>query len=203
MDGSSRAALHADTARERILASASALFGERGFDGVSVQDIAHASGTSTSLIYYHFADKRALFETAVLEAADLMESVARVALSGPADPVERLIAFARAYSDLLGSHPDTMRVLIISVANLNSTLPGEVIERAVAIVDAIAATIAEGIASGRFRAVDARAAATALFAMVNAPVTAHAMAVASPPETITHEDIGQQMVDLFLRGVLT
>ncbi|MDI6711955.1 MAG: TetR family transcriptional regulator [Anaerosomatales bacterium] len=191
-----------DTARDRILASASPLFAERGFDAVSVADIAHASGTSTSLIYYHFADKQTLFETAVLEAADLMESVASEALSASGSPAERLVSFARAYSSLLGSHPDTMRVLILSVANLQGRLPNEVLDRASAIVGALAATIEEGIAEGLFRPVDPRAAATALFAMTNAPVTAQALAVSSPPVTASYEDLGERMAELFLRGIL-
>ncbi|GAV32273.1 transcriptional regulator [Coriobacteriaceae bacterium EMTCatB1] len=190
-----------DTARDRILASASALFARRGFDAVSVADIAQASGTSTSLIYYHFADKQALFETAVLEAADLMESVASAALAQPGEPAERLVAFARAYSELLGSHPDTMRVLILSVASLEGRLPQQVLERASAIVDAIAETIAEGIASGVFRAVDPKPAAAALFAMTNAPVTARALAVADGLAETSHADLGERMADLFLRGI--
>lgn len=191
-----------DTARDRILAAASALFAERGFDAVSVADIAHASGTSTSLIYYHFADKQALFETAVLEAADLMESVASAALSASGSPAERLVAFARAYSGLLGSHPDTMRVLILSVANLHGRLPREVLERASAIVAGIAATIEEGVTAGLFRPVEPRAAAAALFAMTNAPVTAQALAVSETPLVAPYEDLGERMAELFLRGIL-
>ena len=48
------------TARERIVETAGSMFAERGFDGVSVADIAAASGISTGLIYYHFKDKQAL-----------------------------------------------------------------------------------------------------------------------------------------------
>lgn len=191
-----------DTSRDRILAAASALFAERGFDAVSVADIAHASGTSTSLIYYHFTDKQTLFETAVLEAADLMESVASAALSAPGGPAERLVSFARAYSGLLGSHPDTMRVLILSVASLQGRLPREVLERASAIVAALAATIEAGVAAGLFRPVDPRAAATALFAMTNAPVTAQALAVSETPVAASYEDLGERMAELFLRGIL-
>lgn len=190
-----------DTSRDRILAAASALFAERGFDAVSVADIAHASGTSTSLIYYHFTDKQTLFETAVLEAADLMESVASAALAAPGGPADRLISFARAYSGLLGSHPDTMRVLILSVASLQGRLPHEVLERASAIVAALAA-IEEGVAAGLFRPVDPRAAATALFAMTNAPVTAQALAVSETPVAASYEDLGERMAELFLRGIL-
>ncbi|MCL4078448.1 TetR/AcrR family transcriptional regulator [Coriobacteriia bacterium Es71-Z0120] len=190
-----------DSARDRILASAGALFGQRGFDAVSVADIAQASGTSTSLIYYHFADKQSLFETAVLEAADLMEAVASDALAEPGSPAERLIAFARAYSELLGSHPDTMRVLILSVASLEGRLPQQVLERASAIVDALASAIADGIAAGAFRPVDPRQAAAAFFAMTNAPITARALSVVGGFAESLPADVGERMADLFLRGI--
>ncbi len=190
-----------DTARQRILASACALFAARGFDAVSVADIAQASGTSTSLIYYHFADKQTLFETTVRVAADLLESVASEALASPGGPAERLIAFARSYSELLGSHPDTMRVLISSVASVHGPLPREVLDRAADIVGALAAIIEEGVARGIFRPVDARAAALALFAMTNAPVTAQALAVSTASALGDPKRTGERMADLFLRGI--
>ena len=54
--------------RDRILESAAALFAERGFAAVSVQDIADGAGTHKTTVLYHFETKDALHE-AVLDAA--------------------------------------------------------------------------------------------------------------------------------------
>lgn len=47
--------------RDRVLGHARDLFVERGFDGVSMQQIAAAAGLTKAAIYYHFRDKEDLF----------------------------------------------------------------------------------------------------------------------------------------------
>jgi AcrR family transcriptional regulator len=49
---------HDSDGRTRILNSASILFAERGFRGVSISDVADAAGLVKSSIYHHFANKR-------------------------------------------------------------------------------------------------------------------------------------------------
>jgi len=45
----------------RILAAADELFGEIGYDGVSVRDIAERAGVNKALVFYHFGSKDELF----------------------------------------------------------------------------------------------------------------------------------------------
>ncbi len=47
-------------AQKLILRAASRIFGERGFDGASVQNVADEAGVSKSLIHYHFHTKEKL-----------------------------------------------------------------------------------------------------------------------------------------------
>jgi AcrR family transcriptional regulator len=47
--------------RERILLAAFRMFAERGFSGVSMQQIAVASGITKATLYHHFHDKEDLF----------------------------------------------------------------------------------------------------------------------------------------------
>ena len=50
------------TTREKIVEEALELFSQRGYDGVSVRDIARAVGIRESSLYNHFANKRAIFD---------------------------------------------------------------------------------------------------------------------------------------------
>lgn len=50
------------TTKERIVETALELFSQRGFDGVSVRDIARAVGIRESSLYNHFANKQAIFD---------------------------------------------------------------------------------------------------------------------------------------------
>ncbi len=47
--------------RQRILREATRQFVERGFDGVSIRDLAEACQVTNAALYYHFPDKEHLF----------------------------------------------------------------------------------------------------------------------------------------------
>jgi len=58
--------------RERIVAAASTLFREQGFDGVSVSDLSKAAGFTHGGFYNHFRSKEALAVEAVDSAFKIM-----------------------------------------------------------------------------------------------------------------------------------
>ena len=61
--------------RERVVETASALFRERGFDGVAVVDLMRAAGFTHGGFYNHFATKEALAAEALTRAFDDMAAV--------------------------------------------------------------------------------------------------------------------------------
>jgi AcrR family transcriptional regulator len=96
-----------------ILASARALFGARGFDATSIDDIAEGAGVAKGAVYHHFDSKEAIF-TRVLEGVQLAilnTSVApediqqRDLADQMADGVERYL--------LAASAPQVRQILLI------------------------------------------------------------------------------------------
>lgn len=83
----------APEARSRILEAAGALFADKGFEAVAVADIAAGAGVSTGLVYYHFTDKRHLYESVVGEGLHLLEEVAVQTFGGAGAPAARLASF--------------------------------------------------------------------------------------------------------------
>jgi AcrR family transcriptional regulator len=79
--------------REQIVREAGRLFHERGFGGVTLQDIAGAAGITVPALYRHFPDKQAIL-LAVLEPPGrvLWQPIVRVDGDSPMDAVERFIA---------------------------------------------------------------------------------------------------------------
>ncbi len=59
--------------RKKILAKALELFSQRGYDAVSVGDIAAAVGVKAPSLYNHFSGKRAIFDAIVELAAEQYE----------------------------------------------------------------------------------------------------------------------------------
>jgi TetR/AcrR family transcriptional regulator len=55
-----------ESVRESLLAAARRLFAEKGFDGVSVKDLANATGHNAALVNYYFKSKEGLYRECVM-----------------------------------------------------------------------------------------------------------------------------------------
>ncbi|MFC7755444.1 TetR/AcrR family transcriptional regulator [Tsukamurella soli] len=69
--------------RRQLIAIAAALFTERGYEHVSVADIARGAGVTGPSVYRHFADKQAILAAAMAAAVDEMEAVTDAVLARP------------------------------------------------------------------------------------------------------------------------
>ena len=58
------------SALTRILGQAEVLFAERGFDGVSINEVALAAGVCKANVFHHFATKQELYERVLAHACD-------------------------------------------------------------------------------------------------------------------------------------
>jgi AcrR family transcriptional regulator len=68
---------------EQIVAVASRVFGETGFAGTAVADVADAAGISKPLIYNYFGSKEGLYAACVRRAAEVLTAeIQRTAASG-------------------------------------------------------------------------------------------------------------------------
>lgn len=111
----SASAPRGDDTRQALIAAAQSAFAARGFDAVSLREIAEGSGINPALVGYHFGHKEGLY-LAVFEhiVAQLRERVgARV------EGVEALLAAPRKASrqqllEVMGALTDNMLVLLAS-----------------------------------------------------------------------------------------
>lgn len=82
---------------EHLYSVASALFAERGREGVSVREISRAADVSVAAIYYHFGSKEGLFEEVSLHKYEDFERAVlqrtRTAGNGPVDAAQLALAF--------------------------------------------------------------------------------------------------------------
>jgi TetR/AcrR family transcriptional repressor of nem operon len=82
----------ADENKARVVETAARLFREKGFDGISVAELMHASGMTHGGFYNHFGSKEELETAACAHVFD--KSVAAIeAIAGIAEPQERAEAF--------------------------------------------------------------------------------------------------------------
>jgi AcrR family transcriptional regulator len=98
--------------RAALIAAGRRLFGERGFAGTSVEDLAREARVTTGALYHHFATKTLLFEAVFEQAhAEMMEVSAQHAEEAP-DEVEFLARGFAAFLDAV-LKPDLQRILVI------------------------------------------------------------------------------------------
>ncbi|MFI7638101.1 TetR/AcrR family transcriptional regulator [Nonomuraea sp. NPDC049400] len=103
--------------RDRVLAIATRLFAERGYDDTSIEAVLQESGLSRGALYHHYAGKDALFE-AVLEATEsAIGRKIREAVRGIADPAASLRAGVLAWISLAGD-PVIKRIILIDAPSV-------------------------------------------------------------------------------------
>ncbi|MDN4615733.1 TetR/AcrR family transcriptional regulator [Leifsonia sp. F6_8S_P_1B] len=96
--------------RATLLTAAAGLFAQRGFNGVSIEDLGAAAGVSGPAVYRHFPSKQAVLAALLVGVSEsLLEGGAAVEAqaAGPAEALHGLIAF---HVDFALSEPDTIRV---------------------------------------------------------------------------------------------
>ncbi|HRI61854.1 MAG TPA: TetR/AcrR family transcriptional regulator [Saprospiraceae bacterium] len=99
--------------RQNILDAALKLFREKGFEGVSIRNIAEAIEYSPATIYLYYKDKSEIFFALQYEAAALKRDHVMPAAQIE-NPWERLIDFGRRYVDFGMKHPDLYDLLFIT-----------------------------------------------------------------------------------------
>jgi AcrR family transcriptional regulator len=97
--------------RQKVLAAALELFGERGYHETSIAEIGERAGISKSVLYHYFGSKAGLYEViAESEGRALLERVARAVPSDPEAP--RLRAGVDAFLSFLAERPATWRLIV-------------------------------------------------------------------------------------------
>jgi AcrR family transcriptional regulator len=86
---------HRERTRSALFAALSHLMGERGFDAVSLADIAAEAGIGRTAVYNHFPDKESLLLAFIEHETSAYVRALDASLSEVEDPVEQLRVYVR------------------------------------------------------------------------------------------------------------
>ncbi len=108
-----------DDARARmyqdlIFESAECVFGEKGFENATMQEIAAEAGVSLKTIYASFPGKRELYNAIMLLRGREMFDAVDLAHQSATNPVDQLIEGTRAFVQYLVDHKDWSRIHVRS-----------------------------------------------------------------------------------------
>jgi AcrR family transcriptional regulator len=104
--------------REEIMSAAAALFAQRGFHGVSIDDIGSAAGMSGPGIYRHFPGKEAVLSQMLLDISERLLAEGGRRASAAADAQEALDALLGWHVSFALSQPDLITVQTRELANV-------------------------------------------------------------------------------------
>lgn len=102
-----------------ILRAAAALFAERGFSGVSLEDIGTAVGVSGPAVYRHFANKQALLGAILVRVSERLKAGGERVLADSDDARTRLDGLIAFHVDFALTESDVIRVQDRDLASLS------------------------------------------------------------------------------------
>jgi AcrR family transcriptional regulator len=154
MDASvTRSRLSREDRMEQTLTAAHALFAERGYAAVKMDEIAASVGVTKPLLYNYFGNKEQLYISCMEQAGDALTATVAEAVATSASPGEALGAGVRSFFAFLDSDRAAWAVLF------DETLPagGEIAERVAAyrgrIVELVSGSLLEQLPRERRDAV--------------------------------------------------
>ncbi len=103
--------------RAALLTAARRLFAERGYAVTGTEDVVAAAGVTRGALYYHFADKQALFDAVVEEVARDVLAAIEAAADASASPLDALIRGTAAFLDAC-LEPETRRIYLVDAPSV-------------------------------------------------------------------------------------
>jgi AcrR family transcriptional regulator len=180
-----------------ILQAAERLFGEKGYRGVSIDEIADAAGVSKGLVFYHFTNKKALvehiFKDALTAVLTRWDAIAESNESARA----KLGAATQACFDIFDSRPYLLRIAFFEaifeddMKDIMAKVSEETLRRMEKLVK-------DGIAAGEFRPVDSRITASLLLGMTILPPLQAAL---QPQAALPSRRIADEITGVLCDGI--
>ena len=193
--------LQAAERRASILAVAKVLFADKGYHGVSVDEIAARLAVSPAVLYRHFPSKQDLYEAVLSEIACKRENYVDVVVRGPDDFGGMLARMTLMYVESVARDPDYLRM------ELHAALAGSQAARQFfenrwrPFADYIEFGLGELRKEGHVAGVDARVAALMFQGMVREALYAKIVYQADRYRDHSLADLVKHLVAMFLRAV--
>ncbi len=184
--------------RLRIIRKAAELFRERGYHGVTVDDIAKAVGVSKLGVYYYLDSKEEILYEIHRMAHNAVLSAWRDAVDSEGSPGERLQRALRAYVEIICSEMSFTTSLLLHLYDLPSPQRRGIVKMRDEVERHARDLIQGGVESGEFHPCDPALMTFAIFGAINFMPYWY-----SPKGRLSKDQIVDAFVDYLMRGLLT
>jgi TetR/AcrR family transcriptional regulator, cholesterol catabolism regulator len=179
-----------------ILAHATDVFCEKGYEGASMRDLSRASGMSLAGLYYYFESKERLLFLIQKHTFSTIVQRLKVRLEGVSDPEQQIRIFILNHLEYFLANQAAMKVLSHEADALKNGFAAEVtaIKRE---YYRICVGLRDELKRARGLQSSTRIAVLSLFGMMNWIYTWH-----NPRVDADAGQLAGEMSDIFLRGVM-
>jgi AcrR family transcriptional regulator len=184
-----------DRRLSEILAHATDVFDEKGYEGASMRDLSRSSGMSLAGLYYYFESKEKLLYLIQRQAFTTIVERLSVRLQGVIDPEARIRVFILNHLEYFLANQKAMKVLSHEDEVLKNGFGTEIAAIKREYVRACADLI-EQLKQANGLDFSSRTAALSLFGMMNWIYTWY-----KPRVDGDAEKLAQEMGDVFLHGI--
>ena len=139
--------------RDAVYSSAATLFAARGFDGVSMDDIARDADVNKAMIYYHFADKLTLYRSIVGDGIHMMSDTVSAIAASSDTPQRKLDRFIEAFVRMTEMRPWMPAMMLREIAEGAPRLDPATTGHMRGVVGGFASILKQGQDAGVFRMV--------------------------------------------------
>lgn len=105
--------------RNSILKAAQRLFAEKGYHGVSIDDIARQVDVSPAILYRHFKSKQLLYDAVLQALSSQRESYVQTIINSGTSFEDVLTGMTQVYIKSFSDNPDLLRIEFQSLLDKN------------------------------------------------------------------------------------
>lgn len=134
-----------------VFAAAATEFAERGYDAAGVDRIAGKARVNKAMIYYHFADKLALYRAIVSDGLQTMSETIGAIVSSVDTPPSKLDRFIAAFAGMTENRPWMPAMMLREIAEGAPRLDPATMEHMRGVITGFGAILKQGQALGLFR----------------------------------------------------
>jgi TetR/AcrR family fatty acid metabolism transcriptional regulator len=149
--------------RERIIAAAAKLFGDRDYHDTTTAKIAEAAGVAAGTIYIYFSSKEELLVAVFEEFLGRHMDRLRDGVEGEKTPRDKLMCLLTLGLELMQNNPDSARIFLSQLRQSTKMITTVVKRSSRVYKDIIEDVLTEGARTGLCRDVNVPAAASMLF----------------------------------------
>ncbi|MEJ2059211.1 MAG: TetR/AcrR family transcriptional regulator [Gammaproteobacteria bacterium] len=196
-----RKRLSAPERRASIVEVAGRLFADKGFHGVSVDQIVSEVGVSPAVLYRHFSSKEQLYEAVLEELSGTREDYVEAVVETESDFAAVLRALTRVFVGSIAWRPELLRMELHSMLEGNEAARAFFNNRWKTFTDYIEFNLGELEQSGKIPALDKRAAGLMYQGMIREALLTKCLDPHDRFNEISLDALTDRLVDLFLDAV--